>query len=214
MSSVAQAAGSSPRTGVDDAHGIGVLGSTGAGIHEMLNLRREMDIVTGTFGHALGGGAGGFVSGKRPVVAWLRQKSRPYLVSTALAPAAAGAALKAIELLRAEPKLREQLFENVRAVREGLAAEGLKVAGGEHAALAVMIGDAVATQRMADLLYRRGIFAMGFCHPVVPEGSARLRVQVTAKHSQRSIDSAVAAFGAAARELGLTRAPRPEPALR
>jgi glycine C-acetyltransferase len=186
---------------VDDSHGVGVLGEGGRGTHLELGLTDRIDIVTGSFGHALGGGAGGFVAGRSEIIGWLRQKSRAYLASTALAPVAAATALKALEILRTEPELRVTLSMNVRLFRDGLAEHGLWTAEGEHPAVAVLIRHAVAAQKLTDYLYRRGVFAIGFCHPVVPEGAARIRAQVTAKHSQKDLSMAADAFSEGVREL-------------
>jgi glycine C-acetyltransferase len=188
---------------VDDSHGLGVWGENGRGTHAHLAVAAKADLVTASFGNALGGGAGGLVACRAELAAWLRQKSRPYLASTALSPPCTAAALKAAQLIQSEGKLREGLRENVRLFREALHAQGLTVATSEHPAVAVVVGHAVAAQRMADLLYRRGIYALGFCHPVVPEGAARIRAQVTAKHTARQLREAAETFAKVARELGL-----------
>jgi glycine C-acetyltransferase len=193
---------------VDDSEGVGVLGEGGRGTHHELGLDERIDLVTGTFGHALGGGAGGFVAGRSEIIAWLRQKSRSYLSSTALMPAAAATVLKALELLRTDPELRLQLNMNVRVFRDALAEHGLWTAEGNHPAVAVLIHDAVAAQRLTDYLYRHGVFAIGFCHPVVPEGSARIRAQVTARHSQKDLSMAADAFADGVKELKITPKPR------
>jgi len=159
---------------VDDSQGIGIMGDNGGGTHDALGLVDRIDLVSGTFGAALGGGAGGFVAGRKEVVGWLRQKSRAYLSSTALPPVSVAAGLKALELVRTEPQLREQLALNVRMFRDGLAEHGLWTAEGDHPAVAVLIRHAVAAQRLTDFLYRKGVFAIGFCHPVVPEGAAKV----------------------------------------
>lgn len=192
---------------VDDAQAVGVLGGRGRGSHEALGLEKRLDVVTGSFEHALGGGAAGYVGGRKELIAWLRQKSRPYLSSSALAPAAAATAARALELVQKDPAPRQALAENVRLFRAGLAEQGLSLAAGEHPAVSVRVGDALLAQRMTDLLYRKGVFAMGFCYPVVPEGAARLRAQVTARHSQKALKNAAAAFGEAAREVGLAAKP-------
>jgi glycine C-acetyltransferase len=186
---------------VDDSHGIGVLGDGGRGTHEALGLTDRIDIVTGSFGNALGGGAGGFVAGRSEIVAWLRQKSRSHLSSTALAPAAAASVLKSIELLHTEPELRDALHMNVKVFRDALAEHGLWTVEGEHPAISVLIRHAVAAQRLTDFLYRRGVFAIGFCHPVVPEGAARIRAQVTARHGQKDLSNAADVFAEGAKEL-------------
>ena len=170
---------------VDDSHGIGVLGQTGGGTHQVQGV--GVDLVTATFGTTLGGGAGGFVAGKKEVVHWLRQKSRPYLASTALCPPAAAAALKCIEVVRSESLRRDTLAEKVALFRNALGERGLRVMPGDHPAVVVMIRDAVTAQRLTDLLHRKNIFAVGFCHPVVPEDTARIRFQVTLLHEESAL---------------------------
>jgi glycine C-acetyltransferase len=190
---------------VDDSQGIGVLGDSGGGAHDQLGLTDRIDLISGTFGAALGGGAGGFVAGRKELVGWLRQKSRSYLSSTALPAPSVAAALKSLELVRGEPQLREQLAMNVRLFRDALAEHGLWTAEGDHPAVAVLIRHAVAAQRLTDFLYRKGVFAIGFCHPVVPEGAARIRAQVTARHSQKELSKAADAFAEGATELKIAR---------
>jgi glycine C-acetyltransferase len=190
---------------VDDSQGIGVVGDSGGGTHDLLGLVDRIDVVTGTFGAALGGGAGGFVAGRKEVVGWLRQKSRSYLSSTALPPASVAAAHTALELVRAEPQLREQLAMNVKLFRDALAEHGLWTAEGDHPAVAVLIRHAVAAQRLTDFLYKKGVFAIGFCHPVVPEGAARIRAQVTVRHTQKALSKAADAFAEGATELKIAR---------
>jgi glycine C-acetyltransferase len=197
---------------VDDSQGLGVLGEAGRGTHDQLGLTDRIDLVTGSFGHALGGGMGGFVAGKREIVTWLRQKSRPHLSSTALPPAAVAAVLKCLEILRSEPDLRARLGQNLRFFQGALAEHGLWTAESDHPAVCVPIGHAVAVQRLTDFLYKKGVFAIGFCHPVVPEGAARIRVQVTARHAQMQLSIAAAAFGAGVKELKIPT--RREAALR
>jgi glycine C-acetyltransferase len=190
---------------VDDSQGIGVVGDSGGGTHDLLGLTDRIDLVTGTFGTVLGGGAGGFVAGRKEVVGWLRQKSRSYLSSTALPPASVAAAHTALELVRAEPQLREQLAMNVKLFRDALAEHGLWTAEGDHPAVAVLIRHAVAAQRLTDFLYKKGVFAIGFCHPVVPEGAARIRAQVTVRHTQKALSKAADAFAEGATELKIAR---------
>jgi glycine C-acetyltransferase len=170
---------------VDDSHGIGVLGQMGGGTHQLQGV--GVDLVTASFGTTLGGGAGGFVAGKKEVIQWLRQKSRPYLASTALAPPAAAAALKAIEVVRAESLRRDTLAEKVALFRKELTDRGLRVMPGDHPVVVVLIRDAVAAQRLTDLLHRKNVFAVGFCHPVVPEDTARIRFQVTLSHEESTL---------------------------
>jgi glycine C-acetyltransferase len=184
---------------VDDGQGMGVLGAKGHGTHEELGLEGRIDLVTGTFSNALGGGPGGYVSGRKEIVEWLRQKSRSYLASSALSPVATACALKAFELVKNDPKPREALAENVKRFRSALVERGLTVVESKHPAVAVIVGDAVVAQRMSDLLFRKGVFAMGFCYPVVPEGSARIRAQVTAQHSAEALKNAASMFAEAVR---------------
>jgi glycine C-acetyltransferase len=199
---------------VDDSHGVGVLGEGGRGTHHELGLTERIDVVTGSFGNALGGGAGGFVAGRSEIIAWLRQKARPHLSATALTPAATAVVMKCLELLRTEPELRVNLNMNVRVFRDALAEHGLWTAEGEHPAVAVLIRDAVAAQRLTDFMYRRGVFVMGFCHPVVPEGAARIRAQVTARHSQKDLSQAADAFAEGAKELKIMMRASQAPPLR
>ena len=188
---------------VDDAHGLGVLGRAGRGAADRLGVAKRVDVCTGTFSHALGGGAGGFLSGRKQVLDWLRQKSRPYLVSGALSPAATGVGLRALELLEEDAGPLERLRENTRVVRSSLSSLGFEVIDSEHPMVAVRIGEVVTTQKVIDALNRRGLIAIGLCYPVVPEGEARVRLQISAIHSQQSLKVLVSAFEAAGRELRL-----------
>ncbi|MGQ0506503.1 MAG: aminotransferase class I/II-fold pyridoxal phosphate-dependent enzyme, partial [Myxococcaceae bacterium] len=173
---------------VEDSHGLGVVGPTGRGSVELLGVESSVDAITGSLAHAFGAGAGGFVAGRKEIIAWLRQKSRPHLVSTALSPAACAAAIKGIELASASSEPRHQVRELAGFFRAQLAAQGFYMLGAEfHPTVSALMGDAVATQRMADLLYRKGVLVTGFCHPVVPEGAARLRALVTSRHTQKSL---------------------------
>lgn len=186
---------------IDDSHGLGVLGEAGRGSLVHLGIASKAHVVTATFGNALGGGAGGFIACSKEIATWLKQKSRPYLASTALAPVSAAAALKAVQLVKSEPKLRDELAANVKTFRDALVAQGCTVEAGSHPAIAVMIGNAVKCQRTADLLHKSGVYAIGFCHPVVPEGAARIRVQVNVGHDKKQLLKAAEAFAAAARML-------------
>ncbi len=188
---------------VDDSHGIGVWGAAGRGTHAHLELTAKADLISSTLGHALGGGAGGFVACRGEIATWLRQKSRPYLTSTSLPPPSAAAALKAVQLVQSEPKLLNDLKTNVKLFRDALHEQGLTVVTGEHPSVAVIVGHAVTAQRMTDLLYRRGLYTVGFCHPVVPEGTARIRAQITALHTPKALKEAAGVFAKAARELDL-----------
>lgn len=185
----------------DDSHGLGVLGESGRGTHMHLGLGKGPDVVTATFGNALGGGAGGIVACSKEIATWLRQKARSYLAATALAPAAAAAALKAVQLAKSEPKLQQAVLARAKHFREAVAKQGYELIDGPHPAVPVMVGNAVSCQRTSDLLHKNGVYAIGFCHPVVPEGAARIRAQVTADHTLKSLDAAAEAFGAAAKAL-------------
>jgi glycine C-acetyltransferase len=187
---------------VDDSAGLGVLGGDGGGTHRHLGLSR-IDLITGDFGSVLGGGGGGFVCGRRELITWLRQRSRPYLAAPALAPADAAAALAAIGLVRSDPQPREALALNVRLFRDLLAEAGLWIAESEHPSVAVLIRRAGLTQQLVDQLFLNDVLAIGFCPPVVAEGAARVRAQVTALHTQKELNLAADAFTRAVRELGL-----------
>jgi glycine C-acetyltransferase len=185
---------------VDDSHGTGVLGSTGRGAHEHYGLDctpgRGIDVITSTFGKALGGGNGGFVAGSRDLIDYLLQRSRPHLFSNALAPPTACAALKALEILEREPERVARLHHNVSAMRDGLAGLGYDVMDSPTAIIPIMIGDTAEAIRMSDRLMQMGIFVVGFGYPVVPEGAARLRIQMSAAHSDAHIARALDAFEA------------------
>ncbi len=179
---------------VDDSHGIGVLGPSGRGLAEHFELLGEVDVITGTLGKALSGAAGGFVAASRTVVEYLIQRSRPQLFSNALPPAVAGAALAALEVLAAHPELVGRLHENASYMRSGLRRLGLSPLDGPSAIIPVIVGDTARAMRWGEELYRRGVYVVGFGHPVVPEGQARLRVQVSAAHTREHLDRALEAF--------------------
>lgn len=183
---------------VDDSHGVGVWGAGGRGTHVELGVTAKPHVITGTFGHALGGGAGGFVACPSVMATWIRQRSRPYLTSTSLPPASAAAALKAVELAKQAEKSRESLMEKVRFFRLALERHGFHLLPGKHPAIAVHVGDATVTQKLTDALYQKGAYALGFCHPVVPEGAARIRAQVTIGHTEATLENTAAAFAEAA----------------
>jgi glycine C-acetyltransferase len=189
---------------VDDSQGIGVLGESGRGTHDHAGAKR-VDVVTGSFGCALGGGGGGFVAGRNDVITWLRQKSRPHLAAPALDPAAAAAALKSIELLRRGAELVARLRANVRLFRDLLANNGLWTTQGDHPAVAVLIRRSSLTQQLVDQLYEKRVLAVGFCPPIVPEGASRIRMQVTALHEVKDLQHAVGALTVAAGELAIPR---------
>jgi glycine C-acetyltransferase len=183
---------------VDDSHGTGVLGATGRGAHEYLGLpcgsTAGVDIVTSTFGKALGGGNGGFVAGSRELIDYLIQRSRPHLFSNALAPPTAMSALKALEILEREPQRVERLHDNVSLMREGLRSLGYEVTESPSGIIPIMIGETAAAIRLSDRLLEMGIFVVGFGFPVVPEGQARLRVQMSAAHTNAHIQKSLDAF--------------------
>jgi glycine C-acetyltransferase len=162
-----------------------------------------VDIITGTLGKALGGASGGYTTGKRQVVDWLRQRSRPYLFSNTLMPAIAGASLKVFELIERGDGLRKRLYENAQRFRSGMTKLGFALAGADHPIIPVMLGDAALAQKMAEKMLERGIYVIGFSFPVVPKGQARIRTQMSAAHSPADIDRAVDAFGAVGKELGV-----------
>jgi glycine C-acetyltransferase len=188
---------------VDDSHAIGFVGAHGRGTPEHCGVEGRVDIVTGTLGKALGGASGGYTSGKKQVVDWLRQRSRPYLFSNTLMPAIAGASLKVFELLEQGGELRQKLYANADRFRAEMTKAGFKLAGAGHPIIPVMIGDAALAGEMAARMLERGIYVVGFSFPVVPKGQARIRTQMSAAHSFGDIDRAVAAFSAVGKELGV-----------
>ncbi|HKU34542.1 MAG TPA: glycine C-acetyltransferase [Paenarthrobacter sp.] len=179
---------------VDDSHAVGFMGSTGAGTPEHAGVSERVDIYTGTFGKALGGASGGYVSGRGEIVAMLRQKARPYLFSNSLAPAIVAATIKAIELVQESGELRTRLFENAALFRRRMSEEGFELLDGEHAIIPVMFGDAVVAARIADEMLHHGVFVTAFSFPVVPKGVARIRVQLSAAHSTDDVEACVQAF--------------------
>jgi len=188
---------------VDDSHAVGVLGRTGRGSSEHCGVTGRIDILTGTLGKALGGASGGYTSARAEIVELLRQRSRPYLFSNTVAPTIVAASLKALELLKRSTELRDRLAENTRYFRAGLAARGFSIRPGDHPIIPIMLGDAAVAQTMAAKLLERGVYAIGFFYPVVPQASARIRVQISAAHSRADLDAALAAFAAVKKEMGL-----------
>ena len=185
----------------DDCHAVGFMGKTGRGIHEYHNVMDRVDIITGTFGKALGGGSGGYTSARKEIVELLRQRSRPYLFSNTVAPAICAAAIKVLDMLTKSTALRDHLQENTRYFRKGMQDAGFAIAEGEHPIVPVMLGDAVLAQKMSQKLLERGIYAIGFFFPVVPKGKARIRTQISAAHTKEDLDTAIAAFAATYAEL-------------
>jgi glycine C-acetyltransferase len=186
---------------VDDSHAVGFFGATGRGTPEYCGVSGRIDLLTGTLGKALGGASGGYVSGRRDLIALLRQRSRPYLFSNSLAPVIAATSLAALDLIERSADRRAQLRANTDYFRAGLAAAGLQVRPGEHPIVPVLLGDAVLAQRFAARMLERGVYVVGFFFPVVPQGAARIRTQLSAVHSRADLDSALAAFAETAREL-------------
>jgi glycine C-acetyltransferase len=188
---------------LDDSLGIGALGETGRGARELRGMIARVDVVTGTFGKALGGAGGGFIAGRREVIDWLRQKATPYLFSIALAPPLAAAARAALEILERGEAPLASLRGHIAVMKQELELRGFKVLGGEHPTLAVVVGGVVALQKMVNSLYERGIHVLGLCYPVVPEGEARIRLEITARHSAQDIGRAINALDLAGRALGV-----------
>ena len=188
-------------TMIDDCHASGFLGKTGRGTHEFRDVMGRIDIITGTLGKALGGASGGFTSGRKEIVGWLRQRSRPYLFSNSVAPTIAAASIAVFDLLERDSSLREQLHENAAYFRNKLTERGFDLKPGEHPIIPVMLGDARLATTMADELLKRGVYVVGFSFPVVPEGQARIRTQMSAGLSREQLDQAVEAFTDVGREL-------------
>jgi len=191
--------------GIDDCHATGHLGATGRGAAEELGVLDRIDVITGTLGKTLGGAAGGFTAASAEVVDWLRNRSRPYLFSNSVPPSLVVAAMKAFELADTASELRTKLKANTAKLRAGLEAAGFTVKPGPTPILPVMLGDAALATNMADALLKKGIYVIGFSYPVVPQGQARIRIQVSAAHTTEQIDRAIAAFTEAGRELGVIR---------
>ena len=185
----------------DDCHATGFMGATGRGVHEYCGVMDRVDIITGTFGKALGGGSGGYTSARQEIVDLLRQRSRPYLFSNTLAPSICAASLKVLDMLEASTALRDRLEENTHYFRAQMQANGFAVPEGDHPIVPVMLGDAVVAQKMSERLLELDIFAVGFFYPVVPQGKSRIRVQISAGHTKADLDKAVAAFATARDEL-------------
>jgi len=188
---------------VDDSHAVGFMGKTGRGTHEYRGVMGRVDIITGTLGKALGGASGGYTSSRSEVVSILRQRSRPYLFSNSVAPAILGASLKALEICSRSTELRDKLEDNTRFFRAAMTERKFNIVPGEHPIVPIMIGDAALAGRMAEKLLERGIYAIGFSYPVVPQGKARVRVQVSAAHSREDLQFAIEAFTSVRDELGL-----------
>ena len=187
---------------VDDSHATGFVGATGRGSAEHCGVVGRVDIITGTFGKALGGASGGFTSGRREIIDLLRQRSRPYLFSNTLAPAMCAATIKTLDMLMQSTELRDKVMENARYFREQMSKNGFDLAGADHAIVPVMLYDAVKSKQYADKLLEKGIYVTGFYYPVVPKGKARIRTQMSAAHTKADIDKCVNAFVETRNELG------------
>ncbi|MEI6210139.1 MAG: glycine C-acetyltransferase [bacterium] len=179
---------------VDDSHATGFVGPRGRGTHERFGVMGRVDLLTGTFGKALGGASGGYTSGRKPIIDLLRQRSRPYLFSNSLCPAIAATTLAALEILEGSTELRDRLEQNTRYFRRGMAERGFAIPEGEHPIVPIMLGDAVLATRMAAMLLDEGIYVIGFSYPVVPKDKARIRVQISALHTREMLDLAMDAF--------------------
>jgi glycine C-acetyltransferase len=188
---------------VDDSHAVGFMGAHGKGTPEHHGVMGRVDLLSGTLGKALGGASGGYVSGRREIIAILRQRSRPYLFSNTLAPPIAAASLKVLELLKHSTELRDRLEENTRLFRGLMEEAGFAILPGTHPIVPVMLGEASLATRMADLLLERGVYVVGFSYPVVPQGKARIRTQVSAAHTPEDLSYAVKQFAEIANQLGI-----------
>ena len=179
---------------VDDSHAVGVMGEKGRGSPEYCGVTERVDILTGTLGKALGGASGGYTSAKKEIVAWLRQRSRPYLFSNTLAPVITATSIKVLDIIASRPELRQQLFENAEFFRGELSSMGFKLAGAGHPIIPVMLGDAELAQKFAELMLNENVYVIGFSFPVVPEGQARIRTQMSSAHSREDLVNAIEAF--------------------
>jgi glycine C-acetyltransferase len=190
---------------IDDCHASGFIGKTGRGTHEHREVFGKIDIVTGTFGKALGGASGGFTAARKEVVELLRQRSRPYLFSNTLMPAIAGASIAVLDLLEGSTALRDKLEDNTRYFRQAITNAGFDIKPGEHPIVPIMVHDAVKAQQLAARLLELGVYVVGFFFPVVPKGQARIRVQMSAVHERHQLEAAIDAFTKAGKELGLVK---------
>ena len=188
---------------VDDSHAVGFMGKHGKGTHEHNNVMGRIDIITGTLGKALGGASGGYTSAKKEIVDLLRQRSRPYLFSNTVAPNIVAASLKVFEMLSATTHLRDKLEDNTKYFREKIKAAGFNIKDGVHPIVPIMLGDAVLAQTMAAKMLEKGVYVVGFFFPVVPKGTARIRVQISAAHTKEDLDFAVAKFAEVKKEMGI-----------
>ncbi|MFN3315764.1 MAG: glycine C-acetyltransferase [Raineya sp.] len=190
---------------IDECHASGFMGKNGRGTHEYRNVMGKIDIITGTLGKALGGAMGGFTSGKKEIIEILRQRSRPYLFSNALAPAIVAASIAVLDMLSETTALRDKLESNTKYFREKISEAGFDIKPGEHPIVPIMLYDAVLAQKMAEKLLEKGIYVVGFFYPVVPKGQARIRVQISAGHDRHHLDKAITAFTEVGKELGVIK---------
>jgi len=188
---------------VDDSHAVGFMGSRGRGTHEHHNVMDRIDIITGTLGKALGGASGGYTSGRAEIIEFLRQRSRPYLFSNTVAPSIVAASIKAIDLLTESTELRDQLESNTKFFREQMAESGFHILEGEHPITPIMLGDAALAGRFADAMLEKGVYVVGFYYPVVPQGKARIRTQISSAHTREELEFAIARFGEVKNEMGI-----------
>jgi glycine C-acetyltransferase len=190
---------------VDDSHAVGFVGRQGKGSHEFCDVMGRVDIITGTLGKALGGASGGYTSGKREAIEWLRQRSRPYLFSNTLAPVIVSTSLKVLDLLETSDHLRKTLKENAHYFRDKMHQLGFTLVPGSHPIIPVMLGDAKLASEMAARMLHEGIYVISFSYPVVPQGQARIRVQISAAHEKQHLDHAIEAFAKVGRQLGVIK---------
>lgn len=188
---------------VDDSHATGFMGANGRGTPEHFGVEDRVDVITSTLGKAMGGASGGFTTGHQPIIDYLRQRSRPYLFSNTLAPPIVTASLKAFDLVEQHPELRTTLFQNTAYFRQAMLSLGYSIIEGEHPIVPIMIGDERRTVELAEAAHQRGLFVVGFSFPVVPRGEARIRVQLSAAHTQEHLDQAISIFEASGKELGI-----------
>ena len=188
---------------VDDSHAVGFMGARGRGTHEHHGVMDRIDIITGTLGKALGGASGGYTSGRAEIIEYLRQRSRPYLFSNTVAPSIVAASIKAIELLNASTDLRDRLEANTKIFREQMAGSGFHILEGTHPITPIMLGDAALASRFADAMLEKGVYVIGFSYPVVPQGKARIRTQISASHTREDLEFAIAKFSEAKAELSI-----------
>ena len=188
---------------VDDSHAVGFMGARGRGTHEHHDVMDRIDILTGTLGKALGGASGGYTSGRAEIIEFLRQRSRPYLFSNTVAPSIVAASIKAIDLLSESTELRDRLESNTKFFREQMTGTGFEILPGEHPIAPIMLGDAALAAQVADAMLEKGVYVIGFSSPVVPQGKARIRTQISAAHTREDLEFAIAKFGEVKNEMGI-----------